>query len=206
MPPIHAAFKALWPEARLSNLLDDSLPGDLDRQGSITSRISDRFKALTGYAVDAGANAVLYTCSAFGPAIEDSRARVPIPVLKPNEAMIELAVAIGGKICLIGTFAPALPSIEAELIAAARTAKKAIEVCQLFVEGALDALQAGNAKEHDERIVRAVVALKKCDVVCFSQFSMQSAAAAAAAAGRIPLLTTPDTAVTKLKQLLGAET
>ena len=75
------------------NLLDDSLSADLARDGKLTDAMTERFLALGRYAASTGADAILFTCSAFGPCIEAvARAHAPMPVLKPNEAMIEQAV------------------------------------------------------------------------------------------------------------------
>src|SRR6201996_5720079 len=99
IPPVMAAFQRLWPEASLMNLLDDSLAADLARDGSLTPAMTARFLALARYAVSTGADAILFTCSAFGPCIEAvARDLAPKPVLKPNQAMIEQAVARGHRI------------------------------------------------------------------------------------------------------------
>src|SRR6195952_4420014 len=91
--PIEAAFAKLWPEARLMNLLDDSLSADVARDGKITDAMTERFLQLGRYAAGTGADAILFTCSAFGSCIEAvAREQAPMPVLKPNEAMIEQAV------------------------------------------------------------------------------------------------------------------
>ena len=52
--------------------------------------MTERFLILARYAAGCGANGILLTCSAFGPCIEGcARELAPLPVLKPNEAMIE---------------------------------------------------------------------------------------------------------------------
>src|SRR5947199_9617753 len=108
-PPIEASFRRLWPEARLRNLLDDGLSGDLARDGGITPAMTQRFLDLAAYAAGSGADAILFSCSAFGSCIDACAAAHPeIPVLKPNQAMIEEAVAQGGTIGLLATFAPTL--------------------------------------------------------------------------------------------------
>ena len=92
--PIEASFAKLWPEARLMNLLDDSLSADLARDGGLSEAMTERFLGLGRYAAGTGSDAILFTCSAFGPCIEAvARAQAPMPVLKPNEAMIEQAVS-----------------------------------------------------------------------------------------------------------------
>jgi Asp/Glu/hydantoin racemase len=64
------------------------------------------------YAAGTGADAILFTCSAFGPCIEAVACdHASIPVLKPNEAMIEHAAARGRRIGLLSTFAPTLDSM-----------------------------------------------------------------------------------------------
>jgi hypothetical protein len=47
--------------------------------------------------------------------------------------------------------------------------------------------------------------LRDCDLIALAQYSMAPAAAAVAEASRLPVLTTPDSAVLKLKQLLAAK-
>jgi len=113
--PIEASFARLWPDARLMNLLDDSLSADLARDGRLTDAMTGRFLSLGRYAASTGADAILFTCSAFGPCIEAvAREHAPMPVLKPNEAMIEQAAARGHRIGLLSTFAPTLASMPRE--------------------------------------------------------------------------------------------
>ena len=54
--PIEAAFAALWPQARLANLLDDSLSADLARDGALTAAMTERFLTLARYAGATGAD------------------------------------------------------------------------------------------------------------------------------------------------------
>jgi hypothetical protein len=91
--PIAEAFSRHWPQARLMNLLDDSLSVDRAEAGTLTAAMVQRFVDLAGYAKRAGCDAILFTCSAFGPAIEEAGRAVGLPTLKPNEAMFEQALA-----------------------------------------------------------------------------------------------------------------
>ena len=79
--PVAYVFGELWPQARITHLLDDSLPADLTAAGSITPAIVDRFINLARYSESCGANAILFTCSAFGTAIEAAKRAVRVPVL-----------------------------------------------------------------------------------------------------------------------------
>ena len=161
-----------------------------------------RFLTLARYAEDAGAHAILFTCSAFGPAIEQCRAKSSIPILKPNEAMLEEALSLGTDIGLIASFQPSLPALEEELREAQRAAGKSIRVHGTVAAGAMEALGAGDAATHNRLIAETAKTLSNCDVVCFAQFSMSGAAQAAAAASGRRVLTTPDSAVTKLRRAL----
>src|SRR5215208_1500587 len=94
--PIESSFARLWPDANLMNLVDDSLSADLARDGRLTEKMTERFLSLGRYVASTGADAIQFTCSAFGPCIEAvACAHAPMPVLKPNAAMIEQAVAKG---------------------------------------------------------------------------------------------------------------
>ncbi len=194
--PIEASFARLWPDARLMNLLDDSLSADLARDGGLSETMTERFLALGRYAAGAGSDAILFTCSAFGPCIEAvARAQAPMPVLKPNEAMIEQAAARGRKVGLLSTFPPTLVSMPPEF-------PSSVEIVPKLVEGALAALDRGDRATHDRLVVEAAKSLRDCDLIALAQYSMAPAAEQVTEATGRPVLTTPDSAVTKLKRML----
>ncbi|UEM15688.1 aspartate/glutamate racemase family protein [Bradyrhizobium barranii subsp. barranii] len=197
--PIEAAFAKAWPEARLMNLLDDSLSADLACDGVLNDAMTERFLALGDYAAATGANGILFTCSAFGPCIEAvAHAHMPMPVLKPNEAMIEQAVTMGKRIGLLSTFPPTLASMPPEFPASAQVVPK-------LAEGALAALDRGDRATHDRLIVEASKDLRDCDVIALAQFSIAATAPLVAEATGRPVVTTPDSAVDKLMRLLKAK-
>lgn len=203
--PINDAFARDWPEAVRMNLLDDSLSADLARDGrGLDGAMHARFEALTAYAESTGAQGVLFTCSAFGPCIEAAARRRPhLPVLKPNEAMVDEAVAAaarqGGAIGLLATFGPTLQSMPAEFPAGARLHTG-------LAVGALDALNAGDVERHDALAADAARGLAEqgCAVIALAQFSLARAAAAVHAATGLPVLTTPDSAVRAMRRRLVA--
>ena len=196
IPPIEEAFARHWPDASLMNLLDDSLSADVARDGGITEEMTERFRRLGRYAAGAGADGILFTCSAFGACIEAvAREHASMPVLKPNEAMIEEAVAKGHKIGLLATFAPTLVSMPPEF-------PRSVELVPKLAEGAMAALDRGDRAEHDRLVVEASKELRDCDLITLAQYSMAPAASLVAAASGLRVVTTPDSAVMKLKQAL----
>ncbi len=202
IPAIEESFGRLWPEAKLMNLLDDSLSADLAEQGALTPAMTQRFLTLARYARSTGADGILFTCSAFGPCIEACARDLPdIPVLKPNEAMIEEAIALAGpkaRVGLLATFAPTLDSMPPEFAAVAPGST----VVPALAAAALTALNKGDGPGHDREAAASALALKDCDVIALAQFSLARAAAAVAEATGKTVLTTPDSAVRKLQRLL----
>jgi hypothetical protein len=200
--PIEAAFARLWPQAVLANLLDDSLSADLARDGAISAAMTGRFLSLAQYAVRSGADGILFTCSAFGPCIEACAAALaPLPVLKPNEAMIEEALNLAGpaaRVGLLASFAPTLASMPAEFAAAAPR----MRLLPCLAAEALAALDRGDGAAHDRAAAAGAAGLGACDVIALAQFSLARAAPAVAAATGKPVLTTPDSAVRKLRRVL----
>ena len=200
--PINTALARDWPEAQRMNLLDDSLSADLATQGrGLDAVMLERFARLAQYAVDCGSQAILFTCSAFGPCIEAvARQHAPLPVLKPNEAMVADAVALGGVVGLVASFGPTLASMPPEFPPGTR-------LHTALAEGALAALNGGDGARHDALVADAALRLKDqgAQVIALAQFSLARARDAVAARTGLPVLTTVDSAVRALRQRLKFE-
>jgi len=194
--PVEAAFARAWPGATLMHLMDTSLSADLAADGALTPRMTERFLTLARYAAGTGANGMLFTCSAFGPCIEAcARELSPMPVLKPNEAMIEEAAPFR-HIGLLASFPGTLASMPPEFPAGT-------QLTSVLAEGALAALDAGDIATHDRLILEAAHCFgPEVEAIALGQFSIAHMAGAIAQATGKPVLTTPDSAVRKLKGML----
>jgi hypothetical protein len=203
MPPIEEAFKKLWPEARRTNLLDDSLTADREAAGSLTPELSKRMMSLASYAAATGADAVLFTCSAFGNAIDAAARVLPLPVLKPNEAMFEAALDAGDRIGMLATFAPAVDSMEEEFRTMARQRGSAATIETFVAPGARAALIAGDIAEHDRLVAEAAATFASYDAIVLAHFSTATAEENVRAKVRQTLvLSAPGSAIVKLKSIL----
>lgn len=203
MAPVHEAFARLWPAAECIDILDTSLSPDRERNGELTPAMTRRIAALADYAASTGAAGILYTCSAFGEAIEAAAAASPLPVLKPNEAMFEAALAAGSRIGMLATFGPSVAGMEEEFreLAARRGSPARLET--ICVDGAIQALKGGDGATHDRLLAAAAPRLAHCDAVLLAHFSTARAEGAVCAALSRPVLTAPRAAVEKLKSAVG---
>jgi uncharacterized protein YbjT (DUF2867 family) len=77
-----------------------------------------------------------------------------------------------------------------------------VKIVPKLAEGALAALDRGDRAEHDRLVAEASSDLAGCDLIALAQYSMAPAAALVTEASGRPVLTTPDSAVTKLKRML----
>lgn len=194
--PINDAFANDWPEAERMNLIDDSLSSDLAAStNGLDSRMTARFIALASYAIETGAQGILFTCSAFGRCIDAVKEKWPrVPVLKPNEAMIDEAVTTGRRVGLVASFAPTLASMPAEF-------PSHIVLRQVLARGALEALNRGDTALHDRLVADAAASIAgEVDVIALTQFSLARAAPAVSERTKVPVLTTPRSAVRKLRE------
>ena len=91
--------------------------------------------------------------------------------MKPNEAMFEAALAIGGRIAMLATFAPSVGSMEDEFrdMAAAGQSRSTIET--YCVPGAMAALRADDGAEHDHLLAQAAPRFGDYDAVLLAHFS-----------------------------------
>jgi Asp/Glu/hydantoin racemase len=206
--PVRAAFAAGMPSADVHDLLETALSADLAAEkGVLGAAMIERFRALGRYAAATSAagrktDAILFTYSAFGPAIEAVQRDLDIPVLKPNEAAFTEALGRGARIGLMVTFEPSLSPLRAELAALARAGGRPVHVEPRVVSRAMEALKAGRGEEHDALLAEAAKNLTEVDVIVLGQFSTERAATGVARASGVPVITTPAAAVSQMRRRL----
>jgi Asp/Glu/hydantoin racemase len=200
--PVKAAFANLWSEPELVNLLDDSLSNDRTRSEELTPELTDRFVSFGRYAFSTGADGILVTCSAFGPCIEVMQEELPIPVLKPNEAMFQAAVEQGQNVAMVATFRPAVITMEREFEKYVEQTGANARLTTFVVEPAMTALRANDAETHNRMIADMASDLAEFDTVMLAHFSTSRALPALAARLNAPVLSAPDAAVLQLKGLI----
>jgi hypothetical protein len=210
MQPVQDVFGQLWPEAQCRNLLDDSLTADLAAAGRLNTHIYQRILDLAQYAQAQNVHGILFTCSAFGSAIEAAQAGISIPVLKPNQAMFEEAIEqcrqLGGqrKIGLLTSFAPATHAMMEELEEELTRSKSPIQAISACEPDAMELLKSGDAAGHDQKLRAAALAMPLCDVYLLGQFSMACAQACVQQALARPVLSSPASAVRSLQRSIRA--
>jgi hypothetical protein len=198
------AFSADWPEARISNLLDDGLFRWVREAGGVVPEMYDAFRTLTGYMVSRGADGILFTCSAFRDVIDTCIAEFPVPMLSPNTAMIEQALQAGSRIAVMATVGPTIPSFSAEMLELAAARGRKVELVPFVVDGAFDALARGDAATHDALVAARAREIRDCDAIVLAQFTLSRAVPAIAEVSRLPVYNSPGAAVAKMRAMLGA--
>jgi Asp/Glu/hydantoin racemase len=198
-----AAFERDWPQARIANLLDDGLFAWV-REAGVVPEMFGVFRTLTHHMAARGADAILFTCSAFREVIDACMAECALPILKPNDAMIEQALELGSRIAVVATVGPTIPSITAEIEQMAAARGRRVELVAHVVEGAFDALAGGDPARHDALVAARAREIRGCDVIVLAQFTLSRAKPAVAAVTPIPVLESPGAAVAKLRGMLRA--
>jgi hypothetical protein len=189
---------------RIVNLLDDSLLADIIAAGAVTPPVETRLGAYVEQAAVLGASAIMSCCSSIGAAMEEIGNGAPLPVWRVDEAMADEAALRGGRIGVLGTVRTTMdPTVELVQRAAARRGVEAA-VRTVAVDGAFEALRAGNPADHDERVRRALEELVGAvDLVLLAQAS--TARVAAAMTGYpLPILTSPLSGLRRARERLAA--
>ncbi|MBT3811123.1 MAG: arylsulfatase [Rhodospirillaceae bacterium] len=197
------AFQQDWPEARISNILEDGLFEWVRETGGVVPGMYGAFHTLADYAVGRGADGILYSCSAFRECIDACIESFDIPMLKPNDAMIEAALEIGDRIAVLATVGPTITSIFAEIEEMALAAGRDVSLVPYMVDGAFDAMAAGDGDTHDRLVAETAKTITDADVIVLAQFTLARAVPAVAAVTDIPVLNSPAAAVAKMRVLLG---
>ena len=177
--PMKQAFEARYPDVQLISILEDGvLPEVIANDGEPTPSIKKRLVEYGAIAQEQGASAFVCTCTTLGIAIREAQKALSIPMISIDGPMLKTAVEMGSKIGMLITFAPTKKASGDTIRAFAKDAGKDITADVILVEGARDALNAGNKAMHDDLIVDKAreAAAVGYDVLVFAQATMLDAA------------------------------
>lgn len=204
VPALVPVFHGLLTERRGDlDIVHTADPSLLSRAiaGGITDDIEADLRSHLGALRDAGAEAVLVTCSSIGEAATDAAAAVGVPLVRVDAAMADEAVrrarAGQGRILVLATLSATLGPTSRLVRSAA--AGSDVEVTARVVADAADARAAGDLERHDRLIAEAIAEAGDVDVIVLAQASM------ATGAGDDPrVLTSPASGATRFVESLSA--
>lgn len=200
---LNALFAELVPEAKVHNLVDDSLLYDVMQHGGITPKVIARMCAYVQAAADNGADLIFNQCSSVGEAADIAAQLVAVPVLKVDAPMAERAVELGTRIGVVATVQSTMKPSCKLIRAKAAEAGKNVEIVDYLVDGALAVLlKENNRAKHNAMVLDSVRrAEAECDVIVLAQGSMTVLLPELAGISK-PVLTSPRLGVERARKIL----
>ena len=161
------------PQARVSNILDDSILPQLRDNGGRVEEIAPRWRQYARIARDGGAQVILNACSSIGELCAPVARELGIPIVRVDAAMAREAVGRGERIAVAATLRSTLRPTCDLLVQTAQAQGRAVAVEARLADGAYEALIAGDRDGHDDRVAAALAdAARDCGVVVLAQASM----------------------------------
>ena len=203
--PVFAELtQRLLPGWESFNLVDESLLRNTIRSGVLEPVTSRRLAGHVWSAVDAGAEAVMVTCSSLGPAVDATVPLCPVRLFRVDEAMADAALATGRRIGVLATLTTTLEPTRDLIARRARQQHKDIALSHAVCAGAFEHLQKGERDRHDEAIAAELARMAPVvDVVVLAQASMARVVdALPPGAVGVPVLSSPRLAVERLREEL----
>jgi len=204
VPVFQQLTKAKLPQVDTFNIVDDSLVRAIGAKGALTADIARRVAAYIASAEAGGADHVLVTCSSIGPAVEAAAPFCAVPVLRVDQPMADAAVRTGRRIGVIATLPTTLHPTKDLVQRRAAAAGRPVELTARVVDGAFEALMAGDAAKHDALVAGALRELAaQVDVIVLAQASMARVVDTLPGADRrVPILASPALAIDHLAGVL----
>lgn len=189
--------REVMPDVEVFNIVDESLIKNTIAANKLTPQTSRRLIEYLKSAEEAGADAILVTCSSIGPAVEAAQPFLNIPVLRVDVPLADQAIRLGQRIGVVATLPTTLEPTVALIQRQAALQGKEVHVISTLCPGAFQAVAAGDTATHDRLVIAGIRELMpQVDVIVLAQASMARAANAIPEAERsAPILSSPRLAV-----------
>jgi aspartate/glutamate racemase len=183
------------PQLRMLHILDEAVFQRIRNRGRLDSADVDRLASHIQTARDAGAGAILVTCSTLSPCVDTLPEDLRAGVLKVDDVLMREAVRRGGKTLIAATnFATLDPSKQTLMQAGAKEPPELALIPDAFA-----AFQSGDLARHDELLLQGLVDVQhRADTIVLAQASMARVMDHLPDALRRKVLSSPDLAIDAL--------
>ncbi len=196
--------RELLPGLHTFHIVDESLLRNTMDAGRLEPVTVRRAAGYIQSAREAGADAVLVTCSSIGPVVDVARRLFDFPVLRVDEPMAEQAVRTGRRIGVLATISTTLDPTAQLLRETALRLGETRDIEAVLCRGAYEAVASGDAAAHDRIVAAHLTALAaRVDVVVLAQASMARVVRQMPPGQTpVPVLSSPRAAVERAREIL----
>ena len=205
-----SVFKDLFSELNFKidmfNIVDESLLKNTIKEGIMSPITARRLVNYMISAEQAGAEAIMVTCSSVGEAVDMAKPLLNVPAFRVDQPMAERAINQGNRIGVAATLKTTLnPTLNLINKCAAKRGKR-IELIPMLCEGAFEAVIQGDTDKHDNIVANGLKQLfSNSDVIVLAQASMARVAEKfSQEEKRVPILSSPRLAVQYLTSIFGS--
>ena len=192
------------PGIDIFHMVDESLLKNTIASGRLQPAVIRRVVRHIESAHEAGADAVLVTCSSIGAAAGAAQQLFEFPVFRIDTAMAAHAVRLGVSIGVLATLHTALQPTLDLLRETAAGAGRQVTLDAHLCEGAFEAVTRGDTDAHDRMVREGLqLLLARTEVVVLAQASMARVVAQLSESTHAkPILSSPELAILAVRQAL----
>ena len=171
--PFTRPFIKKYPEVEQMDIADSSLIVETQAAGAPTPAVARRMYNYMLSAVDAGADAILVTCTSVNSVTNKLKELISVPVISIEEPVAFEAVTTGKKIGILSSLATSAEPVRNTILRVAEGLGASPEIEISVAEGAFDALMNGDRSLHDDKVRKKLAEMSgKVDVIILAQLSM----------------------------------
>jgi Asp/Glu/hydantoin racemase len=216
---LHTSFVFLRNEVALTEMIAEQFPGDelvhfvdsdvlasVIRDGEITTNSVERMVLLAQAAEKSGADVIFSACSSLGPAIDQARLKILVPIVKVDEAMTKKAADTASRVGVLATVVTTLGPTRDLVAGFALKAGRDVKIVTQLAEGAFQTMMDGDPEMHDQMVFEAAQKLKAegVEIILLAQASMTRLAEGLAKRLAIPVLSSPALGIAHLAEVLSS--
>ncbi|MBW7981998.1 aspartate/glutamate racemase family protein [Enterobacillus tribolii] len=195
----------VMPQTEVMHLVEESMIKEVMKAGGVTPAIGARIAGYIQIAEKAGCDIFMTACSSIGGAVEQCQFMTPLRLARIDCAMVDEAIARGGRIAVLATVATTLKPTLAYVERKAQESGNALTITPMLMEEAFHSLLKGDMATHDAVVAEGLKkAFADSDVVMLAQASM-ARVVQQLPAPPVPVLTSPESGIRWLKKAADGE-